>query len=138
MKRNTAIRPLRRNKSCCAAVIKILLRTGAVVLIAAVAFATLGPPRSRRPPSLGQDGKHALAFVLVGLAVGLAFPQRKVPVAAVSVVLIRSLEIKQLQARGRHTRLAGLVVDAVTACVGLVGAALIGRVAAHWRGAASR
>lgn len=113
---------------------KILLRLGAAVLIAAVVFATLGPPRYRPHSPLGQDGEHALAFVLVGLAVGLAFPRRKLLVAAVSVVLIGLLELMQLWAPGRHARLEDFVVDAVTACAGLAGAALIGWLTARWRG----
>ena len=117
---------------------KILLRLGAAVLIAAVVFATLGPPRYRPHSPLGQDGEHALAFVLVGLAVGLAFPRRKLLVAAVSVALIGLLEIMQLWAPGRHARLEDFVVDAVTASVGLVGAAVLGWLAARWRGSASQ
>jgi VanZ family protein len=113
---------------------KILLRTSAAILIAAVVFATLGPPRYRPHSSLGQDGEHALAFVLVGLAVGLAFPQRRLFVAAISVVLIGLLEVMQLWAPGRHARFEDFVVDAATACIGLAGAAVIGLLAARWRG----
>lgn len=113
---------------------RILLRTGAAVLIAAVVFATLGPPRYRPHSPLGQDGEHALAFVLVGLAVGLAFPKRKLFVAAVSVILIGVLELLQLWAPGRHARLEDFIVDAVTACIGLAGAAMIGWLVTRWRG----
>jgi VanZ family protein len=117
---------------------KILLRIGAAVLIAAVVFATLGPPRYRPHSPLGQDGEHALAFVLVGLAVGLAFPRRKLLVAAASIILIGVLELMQLWAPGRHARLEDFVVDAVTACVGHAGAAVIGWLAARWRSPASQ
>jgi VanZ family protein len=117
---------------------KILLRLGAAVLIAAVVFATLGPPRYRPHSPLGQDGEHALAFVLVGLAVGLAFTRRQLRVAAGCVVLIGLLEILQLWAPGRHARLEDFVVDAVTACIGLAGAAVLGWLAARWRGSASQ
>jgi VanZ family protein len=112
---------------------KILLRIGTAILIAAVVFATLGPPRYRPHSPLGQDGEHALAFVLVGLAVGLAFPQRRLLVAAISVVLIGLLEIMQLWAPGRHARLEDFLVDAATACIGLAVAAAIGWTAARWR-----
>jgi hypothetical protein len=44
----------------------ILLRVFAWCLAAAVAFATLGPPGYRPHSNLGQDGEHALAFVLWG------------------------------------------------------------------------
>ena len=52
-----------------------MLRIFAWLLAAAVTFATLGPPRYRPHSDLGQDGEHALAFVLIGLAFGLAYPQ---------------------------------------------------------------
>jgi VanZ family protein len=105
---------------------KILFRIGAFVLITAVLFATLGPARYRPHAPLGQDGEHALAFVLVGLAVGLSFPQRRLRVAAVAILLIGLLEVMQQWAPGRHARLEDFLVDAAAACLGLVGAAAIG------------
>lgn len=117
---------------------KILFRMGAFLLIAAVVFATLGPPRYRPHSPLGQDGEHALAFVLVGLAVGFAFPQRRLVVAAVSVVLIGLLEIMQLWAPGRHARLEDFLVDAMAACIGLAVAAVVGRLAVRWSGSRAR
>lgn len=115
-----------------------LFRMGAFALIAAVVFATLGPPRYRPHSSLGQDGEHALAFVLVGLAVGLAFPHRHLLVAAASVMLIGLLEIMQLWAPGRHARLEDFLVDAVAACAGLAVAAASGWFAARWNGSRSQ
>jgi hypothetical protein len=44
-----------------------LLRLFAWLLAAAITFVTLGPPRFRPHFGLGQDGEHALAFVLLGL-----------------------------------------------------------------------
>jgi VanZ family protein len=40
----------------------------------------------------------------------------------------------QLWAPGRHARFEDFVVDAATACIGLAGAAVIGLLAARWRG----
>ncbi|MCP1998718.1 VanZ family protein [Nitrobacter winogradskyi] len=117
---------------------KILFRLGTAALIAAVIFATLGPARYRPHSQLGQDGEHALAFVLVGLAVGLSFPQRRLRVAAIAIVLIGILEIMQRWAPGRHARLEDFLVDAAAACLGLVGAAAIGWLAARLHGSRSR
>lgn len=105
---------------------KVFFRIGAFVLIMAVVFATLGPARYRPHAPLGQDGEHALAFVLLGLAVGLSFPQRRLRVAAVAILLIGLLEIMQLWAPGRNARLEDFLVDAAATCLGLVGAAAIG------------
>src|ERR1700746_1493414 len=96
-----------------------LLRLSAWLLAAAVAFATLGPARLRPHSDLGQDGEHALAFVLVGLAFGLAYPRRRLLPAGIAVVLIGVLEMLQLWMPGRHARLEDFVVDALAACAGI-------------------
>src|SRR5664279_621756 len=102
----------------------ILFRLFAWLLAAAVTFATIGPPRFRPHSSLGQDGEHTLAFVLVGIAFGLAYPRQRVMVAAIAVVMIGVIEILQLWAQGRHARLEDFVVDALAACAGLAIAAV--------------
>jgi VanZ family protein len=102
-----------------------LLRIFAWLLAAAVTFATLGPPRYRPHSNLGQDGEHALAFVLVGLAFGLAYTRNRLLTTAIAVVMIGVLEILQLWMPGRHARLEDFIVDALAACVGLAGAAVL-------------
>jgi VanZ family protein len=97
------------------------------LLTAAVTFATLGPPQYRPHSRLGQDGEHALAFVLVGLAFGLAYPRRRVLTATVGVVLIGLLELMQFWMPGRHARLEDFVVDALAACVGIAAASVLDR-----------
>jgi VanZ family protein len=101
----------------------IILRIFAWLLAAAVTFATLGPPRFRPHSDLGQDGEHALAFVLIGLAFGLAYTRHRLLTTAIAVVLIGVLEILQFWAPGRHARLEDFIVDALTACAGLAVAA---------------
>jgi VanZ family protein len=103
----------------------LILRIIAWLLTAAVTFATLGPPRYRPHSELGQDGEHALAFVLVGLAFGLAYPQRRLLTAGIAVVLIGVLEMLQLWMPGRHARLEDFVVDALAACAGIAVAAML-------------
>jgi len=103
----------------------VLLRISAWILAAAVAFATLGPADLRPHSDFGQDGEHALAFVLVGLAFGLAYSKRRWSVAMIAVVLIGVLELLQFIAPGRHARLEDFVVDALTACIGFVLSAAI-------------
>jgi VanZ family protein len=101
----------------------LILKIIAWLLTAAVTFATLGPARLRPHSDLGQDGEHALAFVLVGLAFGLAYPRRRLITAAMAIVLIGVLELLQLWMPGRHARLEDFMVDALAACVGIVVAA---------------
>jgi VanZ family protein len=103
----------------------LILRIIAWLLTAAVTFATLGPPRLRPHSELGQDGEHALAFVLVGLAFGLAYTRHRLLTATIAVVLIGVLEMLQLWMPGRHARLEDFVVDALAACAGIAVAAVM-------------
>jgi VanZ family protein len=104
----------------------ISLRFFAWLLASAVSFATLGPARYRPHSDLGQGGEHALAFVLVGLAFGLAYPQPRRLAAGLSVIMIALLEMLQLWAPGRHARLSDFAVDAVAALVGFAIAGALG------------
>ena len=103
----------------------ITLRIIAWLLAAAVTFATLGPPSYRPHSNLGQDGEHALAFVLIGVAFGLAYTEHRLRGAVIAVIVIGALELLQFWAPGRHARLEDFVVDALTACVGLAVAAAL-------------
>jgi VanZ family protein len=103
----------------------IILKLLAWLLAAAVTFATLGPPRFRPHSDLGQNGEHALAFILVGLAFGLAYPRHRLLTAVIAVVMIGTLEILQFWTPGRHARLEDFVVDAAAACAGLAIAAML-------------
>jgi VanZ family protein len=103
----------------------IILRIIAWLLAAAVTFATLGPPSYRPHSPLGQDGEHALAFILIGVAFGLAYTEHRLRVAVIAVIMIGALELLQLWMPGRHARLEDFIVDALTACVGLAIAAVL-------------
>jgi VanZ family protein len=96
-----------------------ILRLFAWLLATAVTFATLGPPRFRPHSDLGQDGEHVLAFVLIGLAFGLAYARNRLLTSVLSVAMIGVIEILQIWAPGRHARFEDFAVDALAACVGL-------------------
>jgi VanZ family protein len=98
----------------------IILRLFAWLLAAAVTFATLGPPQFRPHSDFGRNGEHALAFVLLGLAFGFAYPRNRLLTAVIAVVMIGVIEILQIWAPGRHAKLEDFIVDALAACVGLV------------------
>ena len=95
-----------------------LLKTFAWLLAAAVAFATLGPPGLRPHSGLGQDGEHALAFLLIGLAFGLAYP-RRLQTVMIAVAMIGLIEVLQFWAPGRHARWSDFVVDALNKLPGV-------------------
>src|ERR1700731_5010233 len=96
----------------------IFVRPIAWLLAAAVTFATLGPPSLRPHSDLGQDGEHALAFVLIGIAFGLAYTSNRLVTALIAVVMTGVVEILQIWTPGRHARLEDFVVDALAARAG--------------------
>ena len=102
----------------------LFLKLLAWSLAAAVAFFTLGPPDFRPHASpLGQDGEHALAFMVLGLAFGLAYTRNRLMTAAIAVALTGLVEVLQFWAPGRHARFEDFLVDALAACAGLAAAA---------------
>jgi VanZ family protein len=101
----------------------IVLRINAWLLAAAVTFVTLSPPRYRPASNLGHDFEHLLAFVLVGLAFGFAYPRHRLLAAPTAVVAIGVIEALQLLIPGRHARLEDFLVNALAACAGLAVAA---------------
>ena len=103
----------------------IVLRLIAWGLAAAITFVTLGPPSYRPHFHLGQNGEHALAFVLVGLAFGLAYRANRVVIAMLAIAMSGAIELLQFWAPGRHARLSDFIVDALAACAGLAAAAVI-------------
>jgi VanZ family protein len=100
-----------------------VLRSIAWLLAAAVAFATLGPPRYRPHADLGQNGEHALAFIIVGLAFGLAYTRYRIWTTLIVIAMTGAVELMQFLAPGRHARLSDFIVDALAACAGLAIAA---------------
>jgi VanZ family protein len=104
----------------------IIFRLFAWGLVAAIAFATLGPAAHRPHSQLGQNGEHALAFVLLGLAFGLAHARNRLHTAALVIAFTGLIEVLQFLAPGRHARLQDFVVDALSASLGLAGAAALG------------
>ena len=110
----------------------IILRVLAWLQAAGVAFATLGPPGYRPHSDLGQYGEHAFAFVLIGLAFGVAYTQRRWLTAMIAIAMIGLLELLQFWAPGRHARLSDFIVDALAACAGLAVAAAVTSVIRAW------
>ena len=103
----------------------IILRLFAWSLAAAVAFATLGPATQRPHLNMGQNGEHALAFVLLGLAFGLAYTRNRLHTATLAIAFTGLIEVLQFLAPGRHARMEDFVVDALAASLGLAGAAAL-------------
>lgn len=105
----------------------IVLRLIAWGLAVAITFAMLGPASQRPQLNAGQNVEHALAFVLLGLAFGLAHARNRWFTAAGVIGFTGLIELMQLLAPGRHARWSDFVVDALAAALGLVVVAAIHR-----------
>ena len=98
----------------------LIFRLIAWGLAAAIAYATLGPATQRPHLNLGQNGEHAFAFVLLGLAFGRAYMRAPGRTTFLVIIYAGLVETLQFLAPGRHARLSDFVVDALAACAGIV------------------
>lgn len=79
--------------------------------LAFIVYATLSPINDR-PVVAGPQLEHFLAFAVVGLAFGLAYPKRIFLVAAIVLISAFALEALQLLTPDRHARLVDALVKA--------------------------
>jgi len=84
------------------------------------------PARLRPETGLPSHVEHFGIFVLVGIMFAYGYGRRLLWVALALVGYAGLVEFLQLFAPGRHARLSDLVVDAVSACIGVVLASLFG------------
>src|SRR6476620_1147803 len=105
-------------------VVKIA-RIAAWLLVAAIVVMTLGPPTVRPVSGFNRSLEHVAAFALLGLAFGLAYPNKRMLLALIGVTVAALLETLQLVVPGRHAYFADFVINAAGACGGLVVAALL-------------
>ncbi|MER9299078.1 hypothetical protein NKI38_21665 [Mesorhizobium sp. M0621] len=94
-----------------------LSRTVALALLAIIIFATLSPIQMR--PHLAEANvERALAYVLLGFALALGFPNRLYQAVIFVTVTAGILELLQIIDPGRHAHFADALVKA---CAGIVG-----------------
>ena len=105
-------------------VVKIA-RIAAWLLVAAIVVMTLGPPTVRPVSGFNRSLEHVAAFALLGLAFGLAYPDRRMLLALIGVAVAALMETLQLVVPGRHAYFSDFVINAAGACAGLVIAVLL-------------
>jgi VanZ family protein len=103
-------------------VVKIA-RIAAWLLVVAIVVMTLGPPTVRPVSGFNRSLEHVAAFALLGLAFGLAYPNRRMLLALTGVAVAALMETLQLVVPGRHAYFSDFVINAAGACAGLVIAA---------------
>ncbi|MFC3322938.1 VanZ family protein [Mesorhizobium cantuariense] len=114
---------MRHRGVCCAGSRRIckgmtkLSRTVAMALLAIIIFATLSPIQMR-PHIAEANIERALAYVLLGFALALGFPNRLYQAVVFVAVTAGVLELLQIIDPGRHAHIADALVKA---CAGIVG-----------------
>jgi VanZ family protein len=104
-----------------------IARFAAWIALITIVVLTFVPPSLRPASGIAHVLEHFSAFLLVGGAFGLAYPDRAIAIAVVAVPLTAALELMQLFAPGRHARFADFVVNAVGICVGIAIVACVTR-----------
>jgi len=105
-------------------VVKIA-RIAAWLLVVAIVVMTLGPPTVRPVSGFNRSLEHVAAFALLGLAFGLAYPNRRILLALIGVAVAALMETLQLVVPGRHAYFSDFVINAAGVCAGLVIAVLL-------------
>ena len=102
-----------------------LFRIAALVLLIIIIFATLSPIQMR--PHIAQANiERALAYVLLGFALALSFPNRVYQTLIFVLATAGILELLQIIDPGRHAHLADALVKASAGIIGiLVGQLLV-------------
>ena len=113
--------------------LRCFLRTAACLLGAAITAASLVPPSVRPVTSASHSVEHLATFVITGLAFGLAYQFRHAHQAIYLVAFAGAVEAAQLWVPGRHARIVDFIVDAISACTGVVIAWIIVKSLRHYR-----
>ncbi|WP_027165750.1 VanZ family protein [Mesorhizobium sp. WSM3224] len=101
----------------------LISRIAALILLAAITFATLSPIDMR--PHLGEvNMERALAYILFGLALALGFPSRLTQTMLFVCAAAGVLELLQVIDPGRHARLQDALLKAAAGLIGIA----IGRI----------
>ncbi len=100
--------------------------------VLAIIVLSLVAPSLRPVTFLPHSLEHAAIFALTGVALGLGYPGRIVQHMTMLVIFAAAIELAQFYAPGRHPRLIDFLVDASSACAGVVLAAVT-----RWARAAS-
>ncbi|MBZ9676917.1 VanZ family protein [Mesorhizobium sp. ES1-1] len=89
-----------------------------MALLAIIVFSTLSPIQMR-PHLADANAERGLAYVLLGLALAVGFPNRLYQALICVVVVAGVLELLQIIDPGRHARLLDAVVKALAGVIGI-------------------
>jgi VanZ family protein len=102
-----------------------LLAIAAWTALALIVFLTISPLNMRSVVTADPNIERFVAFALVGLLFGLAYPGRLLVDASLVMIAAGVLEAFQLMARGRHGHIADAFVKAAGGAFGVALALMI-------------
>lgn len=105
-------------------------RTAALALLAIIVFATLSPIQMR-PHIASANLERGLAYVLLGLAIAIGFPNRLYQVAIFVVCTAGVLEMLQVIDPGRHARFLDAFLKASAGIAGIALGHVLARAASR-------
>ena len=97
-----------------------LLRTAAWIVIGTITVVSLVSPSVRPGIALPHELEHLLIFGVVGLAFGLGYHLGHLYQMIGMVVFAGAIELAQYSVAGRHARMSDFIVDATSACIGVI------------------
>ena len=98
----------------------VLLRVSAWTFLAIIAALSFVPLAFRPVTAMPHTIEHAAIFLLAGAVFALAYRVRLILFLAAAMTFAGCLEVLQSFVPGRHARLTDALVDAISACVGIL------------------
>lgn len=99
-------------------------QASAWLLAVAIAGMSLVPPSYRPVTDASQGVEHLVSFLMLGIAFGFGYYEKRSVVAAGLLIFCSAIELAQF-CPGRHARLSDFVMDTAGAWIGLAIAHLI-------------
>jgi VanZ family protein len=100
-------------------------QAAAWLLAVAIAVMSLVPPSYRPVTDASHGVEHLVSFLMLGMAFGLGYSEKRSVVPAGLLVFCSAIELAQFWVPGRHARLSDFVMDTAGAWIGLALALLI-------------
>ena len=99
---------------------RIVLRVSAWTLLAIITALSVVPAAFRPVTAMPHTIEHAAIFLIAGAVFALAYQIRLIFFLAAAMTFAGCLEVLQIFVPGRHARLTDALVDAISACVGIL------------------
>jgi VanZ family protein len=96
------------------------LKAASWLIILGLVIVTIIPADERPVSGLQHDLEHFVAFGLAGFTFGLAYAGHLGARCLSAIVFTLALELSQIPLATRHARVEDFLVDAVGACLGIV------------------